>query len=58
MSGSSARRFFENLNVPLDKAKTVKRGGTHIQNCPHPLGKPTERSPNPLYCSDSSEDSA
>ena len=42
----------------VDKAKTVKRGGTHIQNCPHPLGKPTERSPNPLYCSDSSEDSA
>ena len=42
----------------VDKTKTVKRGGTRIQNCPHPLGKPTERSPNPLYCSDSSEDSA
>lgn len=45
-------------NTKVDETKTVKSGGTHIQNCSHPLGKPTKRSPNPLYCSDSSEDSA
>lgn len=42
----------------VNKTITVNSGDTHIQNCPHPLDKPAERSPNPLYCSDSSEDSA